>query len=76
MLKGSYVGRRAVIDMADGDTLTLSVLAKQFSDEEAAWLFLERTTWPNGPICPHCGSVNHAYYLEPKDGECRTRKGT
>jgi transposase-like protein len=62
--------------MADGDTLTLSLIAKQFSDEEAAWLFLEQTKWPNGPVCPHCGAADSAYYLAPKGGERRTRKGT
>jgi hypothetical protein len=32
------------------ETLTLSSIAKQFSDEEAAWLFLERVKRPNGPV--------------------------
>lgn len=65
----------AVRRMADGEELTLSVIAQQFSDEEAAWLFLERTKWPNGPVCPHCGIINHAYYLQPKGGERQTSTG-
>lgn len=48
------------------ETLNLSTLAKKFSDESAAWEHVERTRWPNGPVCPHCGVVNHAYFLEPK----------
>lgn len=56
-------------------SLTLSVIAKEYSDEEAAWRFFETTRWPDGPICPHCGSVNHAYYLAPKSGARTTRTG-
>jgi hypothetical protein len=61
--------KTAVRWIADGEALTLSVIARQFSDEEAAWLFLERTKWPHGPVCSHRGTVNHAYYLQPKGGE-------
>lgn len=61
--------------MVTGEELTLSVIAKQFSDEEAAWLFLERIKWPNGPICPHCGTIGHAYYLTPKTGARKTSTG-
>ena len=57
------------------DTLNLTTIAKQFADEEAAWLFLEETRWPDGPVCPHCGGVNHAYYLAPKSGARSTRTG-
>ncbi len=32
-----------------------------FNNDEAARAFLERTMWPDGPICPHCGVINHAY---------------
>jgi transposase-like protein len=55
--------------------LTLSKIAKQFSDEESAWLFLEEMLWLHGPICPHCGVVNYAYYLEPKNGKRVTSTG-
>ncbi|MFZ5868378.1 MAG: transposase [Thermodesulfobacteriota bacterium] len=26
--------------------------------------FLEEIQRPDGPICPHCGSVNESYHLE------------
>jgi hypothetical protein len=52
----------------DAGTLTLSAVAKHFSDEEAAWRFLEQTRWPDGPVCPHCGAVDHAYYLCGQEG--------
>lgn len=28
-----------------------------FHDEAAAYVELEATLWPNGPICPHCGGI-------------------
>ena len=33
----------------------------RFHDENAARAFLEGVLWPDGPICVHCGVVNHAY---------------
>jgi transposase-like protein len=35
--------------------------APQFRDDEAARKFLEATLWPDGPVCPHCGVIGHAY---------------
>src|SRR3954453_17071579 len=35
--------------------------APQFRDDTAAREYLEATLWPEGPVCPHCGVVNHAY---------------
>ena len=34
-------------------------------DEDAAGAFLEHFRWPNGPVCPHCGSLG-AYRLHPR----------
>jgi hypothetical protein len=31
-----------------------------FHDIDKAREFLEATRWPDGPICPHCGSVDVA----------------
>jgi len=63
--------------MASGNdiTLNLSMIAKHFSSEEAAYELIESIRWPNGHICPHCGSVDHAYYLTPKNGYRTTRTG-
>jgi len=33
----------------------------QFRDDNAAREYLERLLWPFGPVCPHCGVVDHAY---------------
>ncbi len=41
----------------------MSVLCKPyFHDEAAAFEHLESVLCPNGPICPHCGSVNPKHY--------------
>jgi transposase-like protein len=31
--------------------------AAHFQDEEAAFAFVEARLWPNGPVCPHCGTI-------------------
>lgn len=50
--------------------LNLIQLTKQFSDDEKARAYMERLRWPNGPICPHCGSI-FAYPLQAKPGSDR-----
>jgi transposase-like protein len=35
--------------------------APHFRDDAAARKFLEGVLWPDGPVCPHCGVVDHAY---------------
>jgi transposase-like protein len=35
--------------------------APHFHNDEAARAYLESVLWPDGPICPHCGTINHAY---------------
>jgi transposase-like protein len=35
--------------------------ADHFRDDNAARKFLEGLLWPDGPICPKCGVINHAY---------------
>lgn len=49
-----------------------------FNDEAAARATLERVLWPQGPVCPHCGVVDHAYAKESRpavwrcaEAECR-----
>jgi transposase-like protein len=36
-------------------------VAPHFQSNEAAREWLERTRWTNGPVCSHCGTLNHAY---------------
>jgi transposase-like protein len=33
----------------------------RFQNDEAARAMLESILWPDGPVCPHCGVVNHSY---------------
>ena len=35
--------------------------AAHFRDDTAARKELERIFWPDGPVCPHCGVIGHAY---------------
>jgi transposase-like protein len=55
------------------DTLT----AAHFRDDTAARKLIESIRWPNGPVCSHCGTFNHAYPLKKAgwyrcaESECR-----
>ncbi len=41
----------------------MSVLSKPFfHDEAAAFRHLESVLWPEGPVCPHCGTVSVKHY--------------
>src|SRR5262249_28613425 len=53
--------------------LNLSLLAKHFSDEDAARELLEEMRWNGNPACPHCGGLEPDK-LPPKPGS-KTRKG-
>jgi transposase-like protein len=35
-----------------------------YHDDDAARAHLERLLWPQGPVCPHCGSVDNATQLK------------
>lgn len=37
-----------------------------FHDEDAAREWLEARVWPNGPVCPHCKTVDRATLLKGK----------
>jgi transposase-like protein len=41
----------------------------RFSDETAARQWFEAVRWPDGPVCPHCGSLKH--YATKKEGRYR-----
>jgi transposase-like protein len=46
--------------------MTVDLTNPIFNDEEAAMAHFERLRWPDGPICPHCGSVDAATELRGK----------
>jgi transposase-like protein len=54
-----------------------SLNAPHFHDDDKAREYLESVRWPNGPVCPHCGSTGDHYRLEGKGGEKgkKARKG-
>lgn len=37
-----------------------------FRNDDAARAYLEGALWPHGPVCCHCGVVNHAYPTKRK----------
>ena len=49
------------------ETLNLATLAKVFADEDESRAFLESKRWPNGPVCPRCGSTR-AHALTAREG--------
>src|ERR1700733_1109096 len=40
--------------------------APQFTDEAAAYAFVEAHLWPDGAVCPHCGVIGKAGRLQGK----------
>jgi len=40
--------------------------APHFQDADKAREYLERLRWPNGPVCPHCGSESDHYRIKGK----------
>ncbi len=54
--------------MNDKITISVRELFGMFPDKESARLYLEKQLWPEGPVCPHCGSCerigirNGGYY--------------
>ena len=45
---------------------------KHFHDEAAAYRFVEKRVWPDGPVCPHCGGVERISSMKGSS----TRVGT
>jgi transposase-like protein len=44
----------------------MSAMQKIYTDEVAARKHLESLLWPDGPVCPHCGSLDVATKLKGK----------
>lgn len=57
--------------------MAMSILSKKyFQNDKAAFAHLEAVLWPDGPICPHCGTVGSAGRLEGvKDRKGQVRLG-
>ena len=57
--------------------MTVDLTDPILTDGDAARAHLERLRWPDGPVCPHCGSVDNATELKGRStrpGVCRCRK--
>jgi transposase-like protein len=39
-------------------------IAPHFQTPELAREWLEKTRWPEGPVCSHCGTIGHAYAIK------------
>src|ERR1700731_1567918 len=47
----------------------MSILSKiPFHSEASAFEYLEKTLWPQGPVCPHCGTVGTATKFQAAKG--------
>ncbi|MGA2191922.1 MAG: IS1595 family transposase [Nitrospirota bacterium] len=42
------------------------ISAPQFHNEESAYEFVESILWPDGPVCPHCGGMEHSKKMKGK----------
>jgi transposase-like protein len=61
--------------MKDKD-LNLFTPAEAFADEDKARELLESKLWPNGPLCPHCGSTKWYLIVGKPESKNPTPKGT
>jgi transposase-like protein len=52
--------------------LNVKTILRMTDEEARAWL--ERVRWPNGTVCPHCGTVGESTKLQSKPGSS-TRPG-
>ena len=50
--------------------LNLVNFYQKFTDENACLAYLEQVRWPNGRICPHCGSVKSYRFKDGKLFKC------
>jgi transposase-like protein len=44
--------------------MTCDLTDKTFTDETAARAHFEKMRWPDGPVCPHCGTIDEATELQ------------
>ena len=48
--------------------MRLTVFWRQFGTDEACRAHLEHMRWPDGPVCPHCGSAEGASSVGGRTG--------
>lgn len=47
---------------------------RYFSDADVATEFVAKLRWPNGPVCPACGGVEHSYLSTRRLWKCKECK--
>ncbi len=45
---------------------TIQEFNDYFKDDKTCYQFLEAQRWPDGPVCPHCGSTKKPYSVTPR----------
>ena len=53
--------------------LSLVEITRMFPDDETARTWFEGIRWPDGPVCPHCGSTNAQHPVKHKTMTHRCR---
>ena len=53
--------------------MNLIAFIKQFGTDEACRTHMESVRWPNGPVCPKCGSINQAAPVGRRPGVFRCK---
>jgi transposase-like protein len=51
-----------------------SINAPHFQNEEEARKYLEALRWPEGSVCPHCGTVGNAYATKNGKYRCASKE--
>jgi len=62
--------------MSPKDRLPRNLLdaIRYFSDRDVANEFVAKLRWPNGPVCPRCGCVQHSYLTTRRLWKCKACK--
>ncbi len=58
-----------------GKSTQFNISSPQFRNETLARKHLESTRWPDGPICPHCGSIDRASQIKAQTKDAGARDG-
>jgi len=46
--------------------MSVDLTSPIYHNEEAARRHFEAVRWPDGPVCPHCGSIDNAHEMQGK----------
>src|SRR6266496_3977849 len=53
---------------------TLIEAIRYFSDQDVCVEFVARLRWPDGPVCPRCGGMEHSYLTTRRLWKCKSCK--